>query len=229
MTKVNFEKRIFLGITGKEEKDWQTKLKDLTDLKINKAALFLERFDQAQRKKIYRALFNTTLKQIPLCHISNDMEIEELSFLESKFKTKYFNIHEKGFGFIDKWPGFEKKLYLEMDKNNYLSDKVMVEKIGGFCVDLSHFKAAEVEGTIESKYILERKNSVKFNCNHLNGYDGKNNTDLHTIKSLKDFNYLKNLPEFLFGKAIALEMENSIREQIKFRKYLVKLLNNLFN
>ncbi len=225
----NFEKRILLGITGAKDKDWQEKLNDLNKLQIQEAALFLEKFSQSQRKKIYRALLDSSLKRIPFCHIRNDMEIEEVVFLENKFKTKYFNIHEKSFGFLEKWPGFEKKLYLEMDANNYISQKVIVEKIGGFCVDLSHFKIAQTGWTKEFDYTYFRKGKIKFACNHLNGYDEIKNADMHTVKSLKDFDYLTTLPKFIFGKIIALETDNSIAQQIKFKKYLVKLLEDLFN
>ncbi|PIR02385.1 MAG: hypothetical protein CO031_01480 [Candidatus Nealsonbacteria bacterium CG_4_9_14_0_2_um_filter_37_38] len=229
MTIKNFEKRIFLGIAGEKEKDWQDKLNDLNKLKTREAALFLERFDQSQRKKIYRALLNMSIKKIPLCHISNDMEVEELVFLESKFKTEYFTIHESGFGFLDKWKGFYKKLYLEMNTDNYVSPKVEVEKIGGFCVDLAHFKIALTNWTQDFDYIYLRKFRAQYACNHLNGYDNKNNSDLHTVKSLKNFDYLKTLPKFIFGKIIALEVENNISQQIKFKRHLVKLLNNLFS
>ncbi len=223
----NFEKRILLGITGIEENDWKDKLNDINKLGISEATLFLTRFDQSQRKKNYRTLLDSTLKNIPLVHIRNDMEIEELVFLENKFKTKYFTIHEKSFGFLNKWPGFQKKLYLEMDTNNYISQKVMVEKIGGFCVDLSHFKLAQTQWTKEFDYTYFRKEKANFGCNHLTGCCAEKNADLHTIKSLKDFNYLKTLPKFLFGKVIGLEISNSISQQIKFKKYLVKLLNDL--
>lgn len=156
------------------------------------------------------------------------MEIEELVFLESKFRTKYFTIHESGFGFLDKWKGFYKKFYLEMNTDDYISPKVEVEKIGGFSVDLSHFKIGLANWAKEFDYTYMRKHKANFACNHLNGYDEVENTDMHTIKSLKDFDYLKTLPKFLFGKVIALEVENDISQQIKFKKYLVKLLNGLF-
>jgi hypothetical protein len=215
---------ILLGITGTKDSDWQKKLHDLNELQTKEAALFLERFDQNQRKDIYRAILDTSIKSVPLCHIKNDMEIEELVFLENKFKTKYFTVHENSFSFLDKWPSFAKKLYLEMDFNDYVSQKVAVEKIGGFCVDLSHFKAALTSWTKEFDYTYFRKNKIRFSCNHLNGYSEEKNIDMHTIKTLKDFDYLKTLPQFLFGKAIGLEVENSIAQQIKFREYLLKLL-----
>lgn len=225
MAKIDFEKRILLGLTGEKEKHWREKLKDINKLKMKEAALFIERFDQAQRKKIYRALLDSTLKRIPFCHISNDMEIEELVFLEEKFKTKYFNIHEKGFGFLRKWPGFEKKLYLEMNMDDYISPRVNVEKIGGFCMDSSHYKVVQTSKTKELAYINQKKGKVKFSCNHISGYSKERNTDVHKVKNLKQFDYLKTLPKFLFGKVITLEVDNSIPEQIQFKKYIVKLLS----
>lgn len=77
----NFEDKILLGITGTKDSDWQNKLKGLNKLKIREAALFLERLNETQRKRIYRALLESTIKKIPLCHIKNDMEVEELVFL----------------------------------------------------------------------------------------------------------------------------------------------------
>lgn len=221
----NLENRILLGITGATDKDWQSKLRDLNKLKIREAALFLERFDQIQRKKIYRALLDTSIKTIPLCHIRNDMEIEELVFLESKLKTAYFTIHESSFGFLEKWKGFHKKLYLEMNMDDYVSPRVAVEKIGGFCIDFSHFKSALTNWTKDFDYTYFKKFKADFACNHLNGYSAEKNTDLHTIKNLEDFDYLKTLPKFLFSKVIALEVENPISQQIKFKKYLVKFLD----
>ncbi len=225
----NFEKRILFGITGFRESDWTDKLKQIKKLGSKEASLFLERFNQSQRKKIYRALLDSGLKRIPLVHVCNDMEVEEFAFLESKFKTACFNIHEKGFAFLGKWKGFEKKIYLEMNTDDFISNKVNVEKIGGFCVDLSHFKVAQTKKSKEFDYIRLMRLKSRFLCNHLNGYSGKKNSDLHTVKSLRDFEYLKTLPKFIFGKFIGLEMENDIFAQLRYKKYLVNLLNKSFN
>ena len=130
---------------------------------------------------------------------------------------------------LKKWKGRYKELYLEMNKDNKISKNVDVSKIGGFCVDLSHFKAAEEIWSKEFIYTIKRKNSKYFKCNHLNGYSYKKNTDLHTVKSLKEFDYLLTLPKFLFGNAIAIETYNSIKQQLKFKAYLTKLLNKKFN
>lgn len=219
--------KLLVGITGKKENHWKNKLKEINKLDIAEVALFLEWFKKPQRQKIYQALLKSKIKKIPLVHLRNDMDKSELAFLTKNFASHYFTIHEDSFNVLDKWRGFYKNLFLEMNTDNLLSANVDVTKIGGFCIDLAHFKVEETKRTKEFKYIRKRKNSHYFFCNHLNGYSPSKNVDLHTIKSLNDFNYLKTLPKFLFGKVIALETENSIAEQLKFKEYLSKLLNKI--
>lgn len=221
-------KRILVSITGYKEKDWKSKLEEIEKHKITRIALFLEMFRKQQRSKIYSALLTSNIKEIPLVHIRNDMTKQELEFISKNFKTECFNIHENSFKHLEQWNGFYKKLFLEMNYDNHIPKKVNLNKIGGFCIDLSHFKAAEKKQSKDFEYITKRKKEKKyFKCNHLNGYSYKKNIDLHTIKSLKDFSYLKTLPKFLFGKYIALEVNNSIAEQLKFKKYVMKLLKKL--
>jgi len=218
--------RILVGITGYKDIHWKNKLKEIKRFKISKVALFLERFNEKQRKEIYKALLNSKIKEIPLVHVRNDMKKEELVFLAENFGSKYLTIHESSFSFLRKWKGFSKHLFLEMDVNSFISQSVNVDKIGGFCIDLSHFRIGIEKRSKEFEYVLKRKHIRRyFACNHLNGYSPKKKfLDVHFIKSLKDFDYLKTLPKFLFGRIIALETDNSIAEQLKFKEYLSKLL-----
>jgi len=226
----DFSKRILFGITGEKERDWRSKLKEIDKFKISEVSLFLECFEKNQREKIYEALLNSKIKSIPLVHIRNDMKKKELNFLAKNFNSSYFTIHEDSFKVMRKWKGFYKDLYLEMNTDNFVSQLVRVDKVGGFCVDLSHFKVEVTKWSEEFDYIFERRDTGHyFDCNHLNGYDPKKNTDMHTVYSLKDFDYLKTLPEFLFGDIIALEVFNSIKEQVRFKKHVSKLLNNTFS
>jgi hypothetical protein len=227
MPKTSLSKKILFGITAKEEKNWKEKLREIKNLKIKEASLFLELLEKDQREKLYKALPESGIKNIPLVHIRHDMTTDELKFLKDSFKTKCFTIHEENFidDDIKKWKGFYKNLALEMNFDNFVSKKVKVKKIGGFCVDLSHLKVGMEKLSKDFKYVFDRKNTKKyFDCSHLNGYNPKTNCDMHTIHSLKDFDYLKTLPNFLFGKFIALETYNSIKEQLEFKKYLISIL-----
>jgi hypothetical protein len=222
----NLNKRILVSITGRTQKEWESKLKEIENHKIRTIALFLEIYPLSQRRKIYKALLNSHVKKIPLVHIRNGMKKQELKFLEKNFKTKYFTIHESGFRYLKDWKGFYKKLWLEMNKDNQIPKNVDVSKIGGFCIDLSHFKMEQEIWSKEFEYIIRREKIHRyFRCNHLNGYDWKTNSDLHTITNLKQFSYLKTLPKFLFGKYIAIETFNSIKDQLKFKQHVIKLLS----
>lgn len=202
---------------------------EIAKFKITEVSLFLEKLPYSQRKKVYQSLLESKIKSVPLVHLRHDMSKEEIEFLVKNYQTKFLTIHEISFNHLKQWQGYYPSLFLEMNFDNRISSKVEVEKIGGFCVDLSHFKTAEVKSSREFAYTLKRKGStILFRCNHLNGYSPVENTDLHTIVSLKDFDYLTTLPKFLFSNVIALEVDNSIADQLKFKKYLSKMLNNYF-
>ncbi len=226
--KGDFNEKIFVGLTAKKGKGWEKKLRDIKKYKIKKFVLFIEEIKKEDREKLYKKLLNNNF-EIPFVHIRCDTDKKELEFLSKNFKSRYFNIHENHFEDLKKWNGFLKRLCVELNYDDYIPKIMDVNKIGGFCIDLSHFKAAEERGSKEFSYVFKRrKNDKKFICNHLNGYSYKKRRDLHLVSSTKEFDYLISLPKFVFGKIIALEMYNSISEQLKFKKYLVKLLEDKF-
>jgi hypothetical protein len=238
MAKIDFSKRIFVGLTGGENKDWQEKLKDINRLGITEVAVFLSRFDKKERDNFFPFLLKSTIKYVPLVHLRDDNTVEDIRFFIKNFRTKHFNIHENNFNDLDKWKKYWKNLYLEMNYDDNIAKNVKVKKIGGFCIDLAHFKSAIFRGVEEATYAHQNKNKIKFACNHLNGFSNKlianyryseKGNDVHRIRNIKDFDYLTTLPKFVFGKIIALEMENSIPEQLKFKDHLVKVLNKYFN
>ncbi|MCK5212221.1 hypothetical protein KAJ89_05970 [Candidatus Parcubacteria bacterium] len=225
--KKNLEQRICLSLTGIEDKDWQSKLNEINNLGLDTIALILENFSRKQRQLIYEALEDSSVKNVPLIHLKNDMSREELEFLRDRYKSQYLTIHEDSFGILEKWHGHYQNLFLEFNFDDYVPQNVKVEKIGGFCVDLAHFKVAQEKWTKEFEYVIQRRNNKDiFACNHLSGYSKSKNRDLHDPKSIKDFEYLKTLPDFVFGKVIALEVYNSIKEQLEFKKQIIKLLNS---
>jgi hypothetical protein len=223
----NLDHRIVVGITGSTTEHWQNKLAEINKLGITRAALFVEQYLPEERQRIYAALDKSCLKEIPLIHIrKEDMPKEELKFLCEKYNNPYLTIHENEFEELETWSGLHKHLFLEMNYDNFIPENVDVKKIGGFCVDLSHFKAAEEKWTKEFEYMTGmKKHADYFACNHINGYSYTDKRDIHTIESLDQFDYLKTLPEFLFGKTIAIETYNSIAEQLEFKKYLIKSLS----
>ncbi len=225
--KNNWDKRLILSLTGDSEKHWRDKINEINDLGLKKIALFLEYYKKDQREMIYKALEESCVEEIPLVHIKNDMDRYELKYLKDKYFNSTLTIHENSFDYVEKWHGFYKSLYLEMNFDNFIAQNVKVEKIGGFCVDLAHFKAGEEKWSKDFEYVLKRrKNKNIFTCNHLGGYSYEKNLDVHVPTSVHQFDYLKTLPDFVFSDIIAIEITNSIADQIKYKKYILEILKD---
>ncbi len=221
------DNNVLVSIAGRGEKVLLAKIKEINQRKITRVALFLTMADKTERRHIYQALLKSTIKEIPFVHLRNDISAAEVAWLEKNFQPRYYNIHENGFNYLHKWISIKKKIYLELAGHEKRNPEARIEKIGGFCVDLAHYKMGEVRQSDQFKYHLsKKKNKAAFVCNHLNGYDAKHNTCIHEVSRLSDFSYLKGLPNFIFGRLIALELENPIKEQLVWRKKLLLILNN---
>lgn len=218
--------KILLSITGEKSFDWASKLKEINARKITEVAVFLERFDQKERDNLYRLLLKSTVQSVPFLHLRDDITAGEMEFFFNRYQTRHFNIHEDHFKVLDRWKGYLKNLYLEMDYNSKIAKDVKVRRIGGFCVDLSHFKAAIERGAEEAYYVFTRKSKATIDCNHLSGYDPSEMKDVHFVKDRNSFDYLVTLPKYVFGKIIALEIDNPIGEQIKFKEHISRLLDD---
>jgi hypothetical protein len=218
--------KILISITGETAKNCLSQIKELQKYQVPEAALFLERLIPADRELVYEALAKFKLK-IPLIHLRHDMTGREVLMLFEKYQTEYFTIHEDHFNIIKNWRGFYKKLYLEMTTDNYVAKNVKVEKIGGFCVDLAHYKKQAVLNNKDFKYVYKRRHQAKiFACNHISGYDYLKNTDVYLKEHKKDFSYLKDLPNFVFGKVLAIEVDDSIKKQLIYKDRILKILDN---
>ncbi len=223
----NFKKRLLLSITGENYSHCVERLKEVKEEGINTVALFHQHISLKNRKEIYKKIEEAGIEKIPLVHIGEDVKKEEIEFLFKKYETRYFTIHESDFGVLSKWKGFYKNLFLEMSTDNEVAKNVKVEKIGGFCVDLAHYQKQKDRKTIDYEYVYNRRNNKKlFRCNHLSGYSFEEMEDLHYVKSIKDFEYLKHLPTFVFGEVIAIEVNNPIKDQLKFKEYITALISN---
>jgi hypothetical protein len=219
------EEKILLSITGNKDEHYLDKMREIKERNINRVALFLECFSLDQRKNIYSELKKSKIKEIPLVHIRDDMDRNELEVLFDNYKSTYFTIHENHFDVLSKWSGFERNLFLEMSTDNIVAENVDVDKIGGFCVDLAHYQKQKDKKTVDYDYVYNRRNEKNlFRCNHLSGYSLEEMTDLHWVNNESDFDYLKKMPRFVFGDCMAIEINNSIEDQLKFRKHISKLI-----
>ena len=214
-------RNIYVSLTAKDINDAKAKRAEIRKFNIDTFSFFPTRLEAHQRREIYDEFEIMDVKWIPLVHLRHDMTKYEIKYLWDRFGTRHFTIHEDHFKNLNNWKGYYNHLYLEMNYDNYLAKEVNVKKVGGFCIDLSHFKSEEERWTKEFEYVLhERRIKREFACNHLNGYNPYKLRDKHTVTDLHDFDYLSTLPNFVLGPIIALEVENSIKDQLVFKKHV---------
>lgn len=223
----NLEKRLFPCVTTNPHSSWRRKIKDAEKYNLKSVSFFPEFSKLPERKLIYPELLKSKIKHIPHLHLSDDSEKWELDLFFEKFGKRFFNIHENNFDNLKKWPGYEKYIYLEYNYNNNIpiNFSVEIKKIGGLCVDFSHFWSAKNRNSRKYAATIENAKKSRVGCNHLNGYSYKFKRDLHFVRNLKSFDYLKEIPEKYFSQAITIEVNNSISEQLAFKKYIIKLLS----
>ena len=69
-------------------------------------------------------------------------------------------------------------------------------------------------------------------CNHISCVgnklrkcdEGRDRYDKHFVEDLSDFDYLKRYPKKYFSSVVALEIENSIKDQLKAIKYISRII-----
>lgn len=219
------ERKLLVGITGESYLDFKDKKEEIEKRKIRTVALFLSRFSTDIRKEIYSSLEESSIDKIPLVHLRHDMAKEELEFLKKRYDTTLFTIHEEHFDILSRWEEHSDNLFLEMSTDDAVAENVKVERVGGFCVDLAHYQKQKDKKTVDYKYVHERRDEKHlFRCNHVGGYCKKELEDLHRVSSIKDFDYLKDLPDFIFGRTMAMEIDNSIEDQLKFGNLISEML-----
>ncbi len=230
MKKISGKKKLIVGITGKTKKDWQEKLNEIRQYGVTEVALYMEYFTPRQRTGLFNELVNSPIKKIPLVHIQTNTTKQEIKFLKQRFGSKYFTIHEAHFPILERWQGYYRDLFLETNFDDAIAPYVDVKKIGGFCIDLAHYKVAVTKQVKEYRYTVEEINNVGGICNHLSGYSPKTNLDNHFATNIRDFDFVYSLPRNIFGNVIALEVFCSIHKQLQFQRILINELNkNGFN
>ena len=72
---------------------------------------------------------------------------------------------------------------------------------------------------------LTQLNRVLKKETHLNVSKKITRYDSHNFENLSEFDYLKKYPKNYFSNLIALELENSIKEQLVAKEYIIDILS----
>jgi len=211
---------------------WREKIKEVNELKLKEVALFPTCLEKKERKELYSLLEKSTIRSIPFVHLRSDMELWELDYLVSKFKTKAFNIHtQREYPMIHDYLKYKEIIYIE---NTYKPlDEKEIKEFGGICLDLAHL---ENRRRVKDKFQYNIKLIEKYpiGCNHVSAIwqtshvssRGVDSYDRHWLKDFSQLDYLKRYPLKYFSPLVAVELENPIKEQLKIRDYIIKIIKS---
>jgi len=208
------------------------KIKEAESLGIKKLCFFPTALEKEERKKAYRALEKSKIESIPFIHLRHDMEPDEAEFFIRRFQTKVFNVHFSPLFLSERWRNYRERIYIENTVYPWKEEEL--KNFAGVCLDFSHledFRLLYPDGFGENIKILEK---YPCGCGHISAVNSKpkyaaefdlNYYSQHYFESLTDFDYLKNYPRKFFPPIIALELENSLREQLQAKGYIEKIMS----
>ena len=222
MTENQIAKRIYVSVVTFLG-DWRQMIKDVNRFKLEEISLFLTGINYRERQELYKILDQSVVKKIPHVHARHDMKESELDYFVQQYKTKVFTIH---FQFLKYFKNskHKKKFFIETNGNRHrIKDLEVLKQVGGVCVDLSHVKQFEVLNDPEFEVAKRAVDQYRVGCNHLSAVlaTGKSK---HYATRISQLNYVTTLPRKYFSSYINIELANSISQQLRFKKYLVKIL-----
>jgi len=202
------------------------KLEEATKLGLEEVCFFATQLSLEERKNFYELLERTKIRRIPLVHIRQDFEIWELAYLSKTFSVETFNCHSsQQYPFKNDISAFREKIYIENAGVPLYGEEV--KEYAGVCVDFCH---------LEGEFFLDRQrfeNDLKIietyplGCGHISAfrksslkdYVSHKSDNLHILEDLADVDYLEKYQKY-FPPIMALELENSLEEQLKIIDYL---------
>ena len=220
---------ILLSITTTKNSGWREKIKEANKLGLKEIALFPTCLNTKQREELYFLLKKSTIKNIPFVHLRSDMNLEELDFFIKNYKTEVFNIHTQAqYPLIHDYSKYKSKIYIENVFQEF--DKKELKNFAGICLDLSHLENDRLlnKKRFSKNIKIIEKYSLPIGCNHISAIknlthldkSGELRYDEHHFENFSEFDYLKNYPPKYFSQFIAIEVTNSLSQQLKVRDYL---------
>ncbi|PIS07982.1 hypothetical protein COT78_00675 [Candidatus Berkelbacteria bacterium CG10_big_fil_rev_8_21_14_0_10_43_13] len=232
-------KKVLVSLTSTDNPDWDKNIADLVKFDIAEFALFLTMLhNEKERKQIYKKIKAAVPEvKIPFCHIHQNISPDELNYLISDFGTELFNLHTtREFPLVYGYNQFRDRILIE-NSGPAIQDGLKESDIEGFagvCLDVSHLEKSHLKDFPGYDITIATLQKYPVLANHISAivkkplfYSGRNH-DLaaHKFTKLSQFDYLKNYPTKYFGRFIALEIINSISEQLEAKTYIEKIISS---
>jgi hypothetical protein len=216
---------------------WQSKIIELKNLDINRFALFLTGIRGSERDYLIEKLrsLNKSYKiSIPFVHATSDMNEDEYKLLIDEFGCEVFNLHPT------RCYPLKKELSQELREKIYIENSTPtgelfdsdLENFAGLCLDISHLE--DLRHYIDDNFqsILGLISKHKIGVNHISAVGnfahslslGRPIRHKHIMNSLDEFKYLEKYDRNLFGKFIAIELDEDFKTQLAVKSHIEQLI-----
>ena len=125
------------------------------------------------------------------------------------------------------------KNIIYIENSALLLDEEEIKNFAGVCLDMTHLENRRLLEEELYKKDIEIIEKYPCGCNHIpavkkSPFKRKNKLkyDSHYLKDLTEMDYLKKYPAKYFSSILAIELENTIEEQLKAKDYIIDLLKN---
>ncbi len=232
------DKKVLLGLTTTKNSDWRDKIEEIKQFNLSEVALLPTSLLPTERQALYKLLEDTALQSIPYVHLRDDFSLAEVEYLTERFKVKAFSCHadEAGYALLDKLPKYNSLIYvenfaLEARDKFFTPQNFKEHQVSGICLDLAHLEEARHSSKTHYKRLMTMVETKTIGVTHVSGVKTsiifklfhKTYVD-HSLDSLADLAYLKNIPTTYFAPFVVLELENSFMEQLEIKQFVEHLI-----
>ncbi|HOX30598.1 MAG TPA: hypothetical protein P5080_05410 [Candidatus Paceibacterota bacterium] len=222
---------VLVSVTTTYGSDWRNKFAEASTLGITECALFPTTLSKKEREEYFSLLKNSNIKSCPFVHLRSDMTQDEIEYLAKNFGTKVFNTHcQAEYPHVNDWSKYADRIYIENLYHDFDCDEM--KNWAGICLDVSHLENDRRQNKARFKSVTESLKIYPIGCNHISGVadnirtnsEGEQRFDTHHFENLSDFDYLRNYPKKYFSRFCAIEVENTLQEQLAAKKYIETIL-----
>ena len=223
-----------IGIQGSS---WVSKLLEVEAFGIRRFSLFVTGLSIEERKRCFQKLIEMKSRfdfQIPFVHAVSSMTNDEFLFLMQEMGTEYFNTHPSRQYPLEHKLSKEvmERLLVENSGPGCLSESDL-EGFGGICFDLTHVQDAKVQDIAAYEQLIELSKKFPVHANHMSAFGlvKKGNTiqakSKHYLDEVEEVNYLNETVPTMLGQFLAIELENSIAEQIQLKPLIEETIRGV--
>jgi hypothetical protein len=207
---------------------WRSKIDEVRELKVPEIAVFLTGLKSLdERQECFSRLSEIQKSQplrVPFIHAITAMTEDEFQEWSNAFGTEYFNLHpESEYPLIHPYSNMLRQRLL-IENNSSVKSLTQADLTGfaGVCLDLSHFEEMRRIAPEEFEKLSALLFRVPIFANHMSAIDrsprvgemGRPEYANHLLTADGGMRYLDSFPRRLWGTWRALELENSITEQL---------------